>query len=92
MRLSVQDNGVGIGATDITVLGGTAAGGSAALQLDAGQRRSGFGLFNIRERLSWLGGDMRVSSHPDGGTLVVLTVPRRAVRPRAAASAEEEVS
>lgn len=75
IQLSVQDDGVGM--SDLS-------------PEEAMQRRSGFGLFNIRERLSWLGGDMRVSSHPDGGTLVVLTVPRR--MPSSRAAVEEKVS
>jgi PAS domain S-box-containing protein len=36
---------------------------------------SGFGLFNIRERLEYLGGKLKVESEPGHGTRVILTVP-----------------
>ena len=36
---------------------------------------SGFGLFNIREQLAYLGGNFNVQSTPGVGSEVVLTVP-----------------
>jgi signal transduction histidine kinase len=37
--------------------------------------KGGFGLFNIRQRLTHLGGSMQVKTEPDGGTTVILTAP-----------------
>ncbi len=37
--------------------------------------RTGFGLFSIRERLTYFGGNVLVSSRPGKGSTVVLTVP-----------------
>ncbi len=42
---------------------------------DPSQRRGGFGLFSIRERLEMLGGRVEVDSAPGRGTRVSLTVP-----------------
>lgn len=42
---------------------------------DPSQRRGGFGLFSIRERLELLGGQVEVDSAPGRGTRVSLTVP-----------------
>ncbi|MDH5561233.1 MAG: PAS domain-containing protein [Deltaproteobacteria bacterium] len=36
-----------------------------------------FGLFNIKERLSFIGGDFKIISNPGKGTKVVLTVPNK---------------
>jgi signal transduction histidine kinase len=36
----------------------------------------GFGLFNIRERVSWLGGRFELESAPGRGTAVTLSIPR----------------
>jgi signal transduction histidine kinase len=36
---------------------------------------SGFGLFNIRERLAHLGGRFELGSEPGGGCRVTLTAP-----------------
>lgn len=38
-------------------------------------KQSGFGLFNIRERLTYLGGHMEISSPQNGGTEVQLSAP-----------------
>lgn len=35
----------------------------------------GFGLFNIRERMRWLGGKFKIISSPGNGTLATLNVP-----------------
>jgi len=34
-----------------------------------------FGLFNIREKVKYLGGEMDVRSSPGSGTTVVLVIP-----------------
>jgi signal transduction histidine kinase len=36
-----------------------------------------FGLFGIRERTGFFGGEMRIESAPGKGTRVTLTLPRR---------------
>jgi len=36
-----------------------------------------FGLFNIRERLSYIGGGFTIESHPNGGTRISITAPYR---------------
>jgi signal transduction histidine kinase len=60
VRITVEDNGVGFDVAD----------------LDRRERvRAGFGLFSIRERLSYLGGGLDVRSEPGGGTSVSLTAP-----------------
>ena len=38
-------------------------------------RQLGFGLFSLRERLSQLGGDLEVKSHPGQGTSVWVIIP-----------------
>ncbi len=41
------------------------------------QKSGGFGLFNIRERLNYFGGDIRIESKPENGTRVVLAIPAK---------------
>jgi signal transduction histidine kinase len=41
---------------------------------------SGFGLFSIRERLHYLGGQVQVESQNGKGTRVTLMVPRQRIR------------
>jgi signal transduction histidine kinase/CheY-like chemotaxis protein len=41
----------------------------------AGEVGGGFGLFNIRERLTLLGGKMEIDSAPGNGTEIILTLP-----------------
>lgn len=48
-----------------------AAGGS--------RNRSGYGLFNIRQRIEHLGGEVRIESRPGRGTTVTVAVPCRHV-------------
>jgi len=48
-----------------------------ALPRDVG----GFGLFNIKERLEYLGGSMKLQSAPGRGTLVTLSLPAAAAKP-----------
>ncbi len=38
-------------------------------------RKQGFGLFNIRERINYIGGSFRIKSHPDRGTAVFISTP-----------------
>ncbi len=35
----------------------------------------GFGLFNIKERLTYLGGSFKIDSHPNSGTRAILSAP-----------------
>jgi signal transduction histidine kinase len=37
--------------------------------------RGGFGLFNIRERLEFLGGNLNIQSKPNKGTRVIMSIP-----------------
>jgi PAS domain S-box-containing protein len=60
IRLVVQDNGQGFDA--------------ARLEQFAGHKQ-GFGLFSIRERLSYIGGSFEIESAPGQGTKVTLTAP-----------------
>jgi signal transduction histidine kinase len=58
--VEVQDDGVGFDT-------------EKALSIhDAG---GGFGLFDVRERLEYLGGSLTIQSEPGKGTTVVLRVP-----------------
>ena len=38
-------------------------------------QEGGFGLFSIRERLSWLGGKLEINSSPGGGTSAQVFIP-----------------
>ena len=49
--------------------------GFAADESSPGQSSGGFGLFHLRERLAYMGGDFEVSSSPDHGVRVVMTLP-----------------
>lgn len=60
LRIEVRDNGVGFAA-------------SALEAASAGSSK--FGLFNIRERMSALGGSLHIASAPDAGTRAVLVLP-----------------
>jgi two-component system NarL family sensor kinase len=61
IRVEVEDDGCGF---DVDALRSSGAGDH-------------FGLFNIRERIQYLGGDMEIRSIPGSGTTVVLTAPCR---------------
>jgi|GEM_PF-741826 len=89
IELVVSDQGVGVDPT----------------QIGKQQTKGGFGLFNIRERLESLGGQMQIDSTPGQGTRVTLRVPLRptevmeeavawatAITQEAAAVAEELVT
>jgi PAS domain S-box-containing protein len=60
VRITVEDDGAGF---------------DAAADLPHPGGRRGFGLFNIRERLSHLGGRLEVRSEPGQGTRIVLAGP-----------------
>jgi signal transduction histidine kinase len=59
IRIRVEDDGVGFSTSEGKQLGKTA----------------GFGLFNIRERIKYLEGDMVIESEPGRGTRVTLSAP-----------------
>ncbi len=61
-KVSVADDGCGF---DVSIL----ENGSA--------QHERFGLFNIRERMHYLGGSMKVQSDPGKGTQISLTVPQQ---------------
>jgi two-component system, NarL family, sensor kinase len=63
LLVSVEDDGLGIESADL------------ATRMSP---HDGFGLFNIRERLMYLGGALRAERRPGGGTLVTLEAPRDA--------------
>ncbi|MCX7176073.1 MAG: histidine kinase [Proteobacteria bacterium] len=67
--LSVTDDGIGFDAR------------AAATAMPTG--RGGYGLFSLRERINFLGGDIQVDSTPGDGTVVVLTVPLQALNDEA---------
>jgi len=62
VQVSLADNGAGFAPE--------AAG--ADLSMD---KAGGFGLFNIKERLEHLGGNLKIESAPGRGTTITLTVP-----------------
>lgn len=59
LTLIIHDNGVGLNAN----------------RSDASENKEGFGLLNIRERLTYLGGRFEISSHEDEGTTAQLQIP-----------------
>ena len=58
--VTVEDNGVGFDASKLGLPSG---------------KEGGFGLFNIRERLEYIGGRLEIESRPGKGTRIVMTVP-----------------
>jgi signal transduction histidine kinase len=67
VQITCKDDGLGFTPPE---------GGAAAL--DA---KCGFGLFNIKERLEYLGGGMKLESAPGRGTLITLSLPAAAGLP-----------
>lgn len=59
LSMTVNDNGVGL----------------ANSQPDADEKTDGFGLLNIRERLTYLGGQFEIYSNEGGGTTARLQIP-----------------
>ena len=60
LSLSVKDDGVGFDASSLSV---------------GAHPKGGFGLFSIREQLSYLGGYFDVQSEPGAGTRATLSAP-----------------
>ncbi|MBC8234391.1 PAS domain S-box protein [bacterium] len=60
IRINIEDDGVGFDTSKINYNLG---------------KGGGFGLFNIREQLSYLGGQIDIQSEPDRGTQVTLVAP-----------------
>lgn len=60
VRITVKDNGRGYD--------------SSSIKEGTGEQ-GGFGLFSIRERLTYMGGEMKIYSAPGQGTSVLLSVP-----------------
>ncbi|MBI2859727.1 MAG: sensor histidine kinase [Chloroflexi bacterium] len=60
LQITVEDDGVGFD--------------QSVIRSD-GRRSKGFGLFSIRERLSYIGGRFQINSKPGYGTRATLTVP-----------------
>ena len=65
LRITVKDDGIGFNTKKI---------------LPKKDRRTGFGLFSINERLSYIGGDLEIVSKSRKGTQVSLVVPINAGR------------
>lgn len=59
IRIRVEDDGIGFSTSEGKELG----------------KGAGFGLFNIRERIKYLGGDMVIESEPGRGARVTLSAP-----------------
>ena len=62
VRVSVEDDGVGFDVSGLDA---------------AFTPKGGFGLFNIKERLEYLGGSLKINSGPKEGTCVIMKVPFR---------------
>ncbi|MBW8001800.1 MAG: sensor histidine kinase [Planctomycetes bacterium] len=60
MQITITDDGIGFDLSKVKPL--TSRGG-------------GFGLFNIKERLDYVGGDMEIDSKPGNGSRFILTTP-----------------
>ncbi|HEX7501976.1 MAG TPA: PAS domain S-box protein, partial [Acidobacteriota bacterium] len=67
LKIQVNDDGVGFDATQI---------------YDAKGHQSSYGFFSMRERMSYLGGELEVRSKSGQGSQIVLTVPQEAVAGR----------
>jgi len=52
-----------------------AGSGFDTTEVPAPSSSGGYGLFSVRERISFIGGDMQIDSRPGDGTVVVLTLP-----------------
>jgi PAS domain S-box-containing protein len=60
VRITVQDDGVGFRPSAVG---------------PSGSKSGGFGLFNVREKLDYLGGSLKIESAPGEGTCIVIVVP-----------------
>ncbi len=61
VEISVADNGVGFDYA----------------KMKSSTAPAGFGLFNIRERLTFMGGEFQINSNPEKGTTVILSAPAK---------------
>ena len=59
IEISVTDNGIGFDYAKVK----------------SSTRPAGFGLFNIRERLTFMGGEFQIDTHPAKGTTIKLSAP-----------------
>ena len=64
IKISIKDDGIGFDLNKLDL---------------PGSGKGGFGLFNIRERLEYLGGNIKIQSIPKHGTCVTMTVPIESV-------------
>lgn len=62
VKVTVADDGIGFVRSELS-------------SYSPKNRTGGFGLFSIRERLEYLGGDIAIKSLPGEGTCVILTTP-----------------
>jgi signal transduction histidine kinase len=69
VQITVEDDGIGFDASRKT------GGGHVSHKAGSSDYTSGFGLFNIRERLSHIGGKVNIRSKPGKGTRVTLIAP-----------------
>jgi len=60
ISISVKDDGIGFDLNEVNL---------------HGSGKGGFGLFNIRERLEYLGGNIKILSKPKQGTCITMSVP-----------------
>jgi len=64
IRITVEDDGVGF---DPSAVSPSVSDG----------KMGGFGIFNVRERVQYVGGDIDIQSAPGSGTRITITVPLR---------------
>lgn len=60
LRITIEDDGIGFDTAQVK---------------DSMRKTKSFGLFSIRERLSYIGGEVDIESHPGSGTRVTITAP-----------------
>lgn len=60
LRITIKDDGVGFDTSQLN---------------DSMRKTKGFGLFSVRERLSYIGGKVDIESHQGTGTKVTITAP-----------------
>lgn len=60
--VTIEDNGIGFDTS-----------GLATTTLDKGS----FGLFYLKERLNYLGGELEIKSEPNKGTCIIMTIPSK---------------
>ncbi len=65
IKITVSDNGVGFNTNEI------------GLTL---QRSGGFGIFNIREQIEYVGGNLEITSKPGRGSRFVMIVPLKTIK------------